>query len=119
MSNVAIERAVESRLGRVMYAIQAGPRTARHYGYPMPPEAPPLDVIRYCGSLHYHTIIYSFRKTATRSPDPHAAQEVHRTGVPLSTPIPVGRTIARPARWASLGVLFGLLSAAAAMSHHT
>ena len=35
------------------------------------------------------------------------------TGVPLSTPIPVGRTIARPARWASLGVLFGLLSAAA------
>lgn len=46
MSNVAIERAAEARLARVLYAIQAGPRTARFFGYPKPPTPPPLDVIR-------------------------------------------------------------------------
>ncbi|HEX2780149.1 MAG TPA: YeeE/YedE thiosulfate transporter family protein [Gemmatimonadaceae bacterium] len=35
------------------------------------------------------------------------------TGVPLSTPVPVARPLARPAPWATLGILFGLLAAAA------
>jgi hypothetical protein len=42
----AIERAVESRLARVMYALQAAPRTAHAYGYPQPPTPPGLDVVR-------------------------------------------------------------------------
>jgi uncharacterized membrane protein YedE/YeeE len=34
-------------------------------------------------------------------------------GIPVSTPVPVGHTVARPSRWAVLGVLFGVVSAAA------
>jgi len=34
-------------------------------------------------------------------------------GIPVSTPVPVGQTIARPSRWAVLGALFGVVSAAA------
>lgn len=34
-------------------------------------------------------------------------------GIPVSTPVPVGQTVARPSRWAVLGALFGVVSAAA------
>ena len=34
-------------------------------------------------------------------------------GIPVSTPVPVGHTVARPSRWAVLGALFGVVSAAA------
>lgn len=42
-----IERAVEARLRRVMFAIEAGPRTARHFGYRQPPTPPPIETIRH------------------------------------------------------------------------
>lgn len=41
-----IERAVEARLSRVMFALQSGPRTARAFGYRQPPTPPPFEVIR-------------------------------------------------------------------------
>jgi hypothetical protein len=40
-----IERAVETRLRRVAYAIHSGPRTARFYKCPPPPTPPSPDVI--------------------------------------------------------------------------
>jgi hypothetical protein len=46
MLSVDIERATEARLRRVMFALQAGPRTARHFGYRQPPSPPSPEVIR-------------------------------------------------------------------------
>jgi hypothetical protein len=46
MLSVDIERATEARLRRVMFALQAGPRTARHFGYRPPPTPPSPEVIR-------------------------------------------------------------------------
>ncbi|MGK3981375.1 hypothetical protein WMF38_57790 [Sorangium sp. So ce118] len=41
-----IERAVEARLRRVMFAIEVAPRTARAFDCRPPPQAPPLEVVR-------------------------------------------------------------------------
>ena len=46
MLHELIERAAEARLRRVMFALQAGPHTARHFGYPTPPTPPPIETIR-------------------------------------------------------------------------